>query len=995
MQLPTRALSWSFSGGIGILLVTPVFPADATVRYRVVPHMLKIPYPGQAVTNPWANLPEELRPLFKERGKPVQYLPGDVITAANEPGDCVRFIVSGRATVVYRKAGRGEISVESLGPGELYGEIGVLSGESSALDLELVADEPCDVVELPAAELNHAITLQPSLARGLLRTLARKVDHLDHLVVQTKLNKRALKFLISREEHIFPDYVVGEYVRRRLARRVHQLADSDHPVLIIGETGVGKEVLAHAIFKQSHNYTEVFLLLDLLRSSADSGSEDGAGADPEEQRTREQMRLLFGSGQSDAEGITRDVPGYLQLTQDGTLLVRSAEHLTTAVQEALLAVVSTGRLGAVADDRLGLGLPRTPIQGRFASSPSEGTNGSTRIGSDADRWGNTPTRAGEEAGSVDDSSLPVKNRTLAGTGRFRVAASGEIQEARFRLIATTELDPAEVDPRRHPLIYGLREYSMVIPPLRKRRRELPGLVTQYIARHCRELQKEIPHVPNQTLKTLLNYSWPGNDVELSTTLKRAVLLSAGGVLRPEDISFDLARIERQGKLNLLRFKPLRQAMLSPLFPAVLQSAATPFFFILMALFFLGPVEPTRNPASLFSWAVGWPALVLGSFLWGRFWCSICPMGTLGRIAKRIVTLELPFPAVLKNYSELLVAAAVLFIIWLETATHMRSSPFNLGLLLGTITVLAVLLSIVFERQSWCRYLCPLGGLTGVLAQTAIVELRADRNVCASRCTSHECYSGTKDMEGCPFGQLTPTLRSNLNCKICALCLKNCPHGAIHLNLRVPGQELLAMQNTNTATGFLIVSMLGALISELVSQWPSYKEFAETVALPEVVTFTSVFVVLVCAANAVVLAGAVVSGRALGDGVRENYNRFAFALLPMALTGFFAFHIYYLINLGVQLPILLSKNFDLAIFRQLIITVPPWVTFLVQKLVITAGLIWTLVLVYRFARAAQERLSAALLGALPHALAALVISWAVVRAIEAAYYVHNGLELVGN
>ncbi len=890
------------------------------IRCRVVIPMLKIPFPGQTVPDSWSSLPQDLRILFKERGKSVQFLPGEIMMAANDPGNCVRFIVSGRATVVYRKDGRDEISVESLGPGDLYGEISALSGKASPSDLEVLADEPCEVVELAVEELNQAMALQPSLVLGILRTVARKVNRLDQLLVQTKLNKRALKSLISREEHIFPDYVVGDYVKRFLARRVHQIADSDHPALLVGETGVGKEVLAYAIFKQSHNFKEVFLLLDLARSSPDTGLEDLALADldPEEKRTTEQMRLLFGAGQSGSERVTRETPGYLQLTQDGTLLVRNVELLTAAMQRALLDVVSTGG--------------------------------------------------------------------------FQVGGTGEMHEARFRLIVSTERDPNEVDPDRHPLIHALRGYAVVIPPLRKRRREIPDLVTQYIARHCRELHKDIPLVPNPTLKTLLSYSWPGNDVELSTTLKRAVLLSEGGVLRPEDISFDLARIEGQGKLNLLRFKPVRQAMLSPLFPAILQSAATPFFFILMVLFFLGPVEPTQNPASLFSWAVGWPALVLGSFLWGRFWCSICPMGTLGKIAKRIISLERPFPPVLKNYSEFLVAGAVLFIIWLETATHMRSTPFNLGLLLVTITVLAVLLSIVFERQSWCRYLCPLGGLTGVLAQTSVVELRADRNVCASRCTSHECYVGTKDMEGCPFGQLAPTIRSNLTCKICATCLKNCPHGAINLNLRVPGQELLAMQNTNTATAFLIVSMLGALLSELVSQWPSYREFVTAAAFPEAVSFTVVFTALVLAANALVGAGAVVSGRILNESVRENYNRFALALLPIALTAFFAFHVYYLINLGVQLPILLSKNFDLAIFRQLIITVPPSATFFIQKLVISLGLIWSLALVYRFSRMVEERPAAALPGALPHALVIVVIAWGVVYAIETAFYLRRGAEV---
>ncbi len=835
--------------------------------------------------------------------------------SSDDPGDSVRFIVSGQAKAVFNRDGRGEISVESLGPGDLYGEIAFLTGKKAASGLEIKADEPCLVVELSTHELGQAVKQGPLLAMSLLRTLARKIARLDNLVVQTKLDKRALKSLISRGEHVFPDYVVGDYVKGHLAPRVGEFAQSGLPLLIVGETGVGKEVLAHYIFKNSQVYNEVFLLLDLHRTlRAGSGVESSVvDANREEGRTREQMHLFFGATKSDGDGGEKEAPGYIQLSEDGTLLVRGIEHLTTAAERALWEIVTTGK--------------------------------------------------------------------------WRSGITGEIQEARFRLIAATELDPSQVDPEQHPLIYGLRDHSIVIPPLRRRRRELPDLVNQYIARHSRELSKEVPRVPNLTLKTLLSYSWPGNDVELSTTLKRAVLVSVGGTLRPEDIYFDLARVEGEGKFDLFRLKPVRRAMLSPLFPAILQSAATPFFFILMTLLFVGPVNPNRNPASLFSWAVGWPALVLGSFLWGRFWCSVCPMGTLARLAKKVVSFDFPFPAILKNYSELLVAGAVLFIIWLETATHMRSSPFNLGLLLGTITALAVLVSVVFERQSWCRYLCPLGGMTGVLAQTAIVELRADRNVCASRCTSHECYSGTEDREGCPFGQLAPSMHTNQTCKICADCLKNCPHGAINLNLRIPGHELLAMQNTNTATAFLIVSMLGGLMSEIVSQTPFYGELVVSLGLPEVVTLSLVFAVITGATNAIVVIAAVASGRILGEGLRDNYNRFGLALLPLALTAFFAFHLYYLINLGVQLPILLSKNFDLAIFRQLIITVPPATTFLAQKLVVAAGLVWTSCLIYRFSLTGQGPFWRVFPGVLPHALAALVLSRSVVYAIENAYYLH--------
>ena len=208
----------------------------------------------------------------------------------------------------------------------------------------------------------------------------------------------------------------------------------------------------------------------------------------------------------------------------------------------------------------------------------------------------------------------------------------------------------------------------------------------------------------------------------------------------------------------------------------------------------------KNPAALFSWAVGWPVLIIGAFVWARFWCSLCPIGTVSNLAKRIIALERPFPAFLKKHSDFVMAGAVLFIIWFETATGIRDSPFTLGVLLSIMLASAILVAVIYERQSWCHYLCGLGGVAGVLAKTSIVELRADRNVCISQCGSNECFLGTTANEGCPFGQAGPRLHSNRLCTLCGTCVKNCPHGAINLNLRVPGSEIWEMRHTNDGHG---------------------------------------------------------------------------------------------------------------------------------------------------------------------------------------------------
>ena len=856
--------------------------------------------------------PDELKELLDTKGVARDYDSGEMIIAPGDRGERIGFILSGRASIVLREEGHPDVSIERLGPGASFGEISFLTELPSPSNWGLVAEEPCRAVEIDSESYRNLLSRSPDVAASLLKHLARKVIRLDHSIYETKRKKRALQSLISGESSTFPEYIVGNYVRRRLADRIEELAKSRKPVLIMGETGVGREIIAHTIFKAASDAKQVFLLVDILRIE---NTEKGFSVPRHEiasasQSEEDQEELFFGAERVDPDGVRREKPGYLELTDGGTLLVRGIEHVRPRVQEKLLRAIETGL--------------------------------------------------------------------------FQRPGSKTKRSAKVRLICTSKLAEKDVNDNDHPLINALLYRSILIPPLRERRREIPDLASQYLRRHARQLNKTDPHLPTQTLKILLGYSWPGNDLELSNTIKRAVIVSEGGVIRPQDISFDLGKAEGPGKINLLRFAPTRQMFLSPLFPAILQSAVTPFFFILLVLLFLGPADPQKNPGSLFSWALGWPALVAGALIWARFWCAICPMGTLGKLAKKVIALEREFPSALKKRSDIVVAAALLFIVWLETATDMRHSPFNLGVLLLVITVLAVVVSVIYERQSWCRYLCPLGAMTGVLAKASWLELRADRNVCASQCTSHECYFGTSKREGCPFGQITPTLRSNLECKMCGACVKNCPHGAINLNLRMPGEELWKMRRANSGTAFLIVGMVGGLLAEMIGHADVYNALGLPADWPRIVQFTIVFILVIFALNACLTIASLLSRAVLHDLFEENYALFGVALLPLVLMTYLAFHVYYLINLGVQIPRLAARTLDLAIFQQLVITVPPTITATIQSLLIWAGFAWSLFVMSRIAKS-RYGVGALSVGILSHTAFALVLTLVLLRSMQGHFY----------
>lgn len=105
-----------------------------------------------------------------------------------------------------------------------------------------------------------------------------------------------------------------------------------------------------------------------------------------------------------------------------------------------------------------------------------------------------------------------------------------------RLIATTNRDlKAEADAGRfrNDLFYRLNVVPITTPPLRDRKDDVPVLVQHFARRAGEEIGVSVTGVAPDTIELLLRHSWPGNVRELANVVERAVILSRGGVLRPE------------------------------------------------------------------------------------------------------------------------------------------------------------------------------------------------------------------------------------------------------------------------------------------------------------------------------------------------------------------------------------------------------------------------------------------------------------------------------
>jgi len=146
-----------------------------------------------------------------------------------------------------------------------------------------------------------------------------------------------------------------------------------------------------------------------------------------------------------------------------------------------------------------------------------------------------------------------------------------------------------------------------------------------------------------------------------------------------------------------------------------------------------------------------------------------------------------------------------------------------------------------------------------------------------------------------------------------------------------------------------------------------------------------FTLVVVAANVLVAAASAISSAKTGETTKENFARYGLALLPLALTGFMAFHLYYLINVGVYFPILLWQTFQFEIFHQLVVTVPPAWTQFFQRTLIWAGLAGSLVLAYRLSRGGKKPLLKAGAQFLPHAFVTLCFALILQTAIRNFFY----------
>jgi len=143
----------------------------------------------------------------------------------------------------------------------------------------------------------------------------------------------------------------------------------------------------------------------------------------------------------------------------------------------------------------------------------------------------------DEVGEMAPSTQAKLLRVLE-TRSFERVGGTESVKVDVRVIAATNRDlPTEVREKRfrEDLYYRLAVVTITLPPLRERRADIPDLASFFLARHSQRLGRLLEGFSPGALSRLVTYDWPGNVRELSNAVERAAVLSAGPLVRPEDL----------------------------------------------------------------------------------------------------------------------------------------------------------------------------------------------------------------------------------------------------------------------------------------------------------------------------------------------------------------------------------------------------------------------------------------------------------------------------
>jgi len=129
------------------------------------------------------------------------------------------------------------------------------------------------------------------------------------------------------------------------------------------------------------------------------------------------------------------------------------------------------------------------------------------------------------------------------TKQFARVGGNEIIKVDFRIICATHMDlerAVQESTFREDFYYRLNVFTIVVPPLRERKSDIPLLVNYFVQKYARAMAKPIASISPEAMDVLVRYNWPGNVRELENAIERALVAGKPPAITPEDLPFRLS-----------------------------------------------------------------------------------------------------------------------------------------------------------------------------------------------------------------------------------------------------------------------------------------------------------------------------------------------------------------------------------------------------------------------------------------------------------------------
>jgi len=800
--------------------------------------------------------------------------PKVVVFHEEDPGDTFCVIVSGRVRVFRQTRDGIENTLTTLGPGDGFGEISLLTGAPRSASVATI--ETTSMLVIPKNEFDKILAENPELARTFARILADRLKAVnDHLGEATETKKAFKQLVTDQSVRVEQDLQGKSKLFQKLKKSLTEASQNQQPLLIAGELGTEKRSAALEIHQHSDRAEAPFLVFDA------GTAKDGSRPDSV-QLELAQASALFGHKKGAFSFAKTRRLGLLEVANEGTLLIEGIEHLTFSVQKNLADFIETGNV-------------------RPLGNPS-------------------PVQSSVRIITCTTTFLPTR-----------------VKDSRF-------------DPGLHALLApGL----ITLPPLRQRKKDLKLIVDYFVRRYCEQTGKNVPKIEPGAYQQIMTYDWPGNTEELKIVIRRAVHLCSGDTLSPEHLFIGMAPVEGKITFNLLKTEPVQRLFKSRLYPALPQIVTLLFFGLLMGMGYFANRQADSNITITLTWGFWEPTLALLWLLTARSFCAVCPMGALSEFLSKSFSLDLKVPAFIRDHGFYLAAAGLCLIIWAEPTFHMLESPRATAGLLTVILALTATTGLLFRRRAWCRYLCPLGHLSGIMSRCSILEFRANTDVCNNDCPDHSCYTGNRDTDGCPMMVGPFSMNSNQHCILCGNCIKTCSKQSPRLNLRLPAYELWNALKSDKILSVIVPLLIGTQL---------FRGFTGSVFFHYVNGFfgppwlATSLVMILCLGLALLFvpSAGFLSFRKLKASNLKKKDLIVYVLVPLAFSFEFAYQAkLFLVYAGQLLPVL-GRQLGFH-WESLGLGVDPGVIKILQILCVLLGILTAQAILHSLARTHEDLL----------------------------------------